>query len=177
MEAGVQLTDGGKNIPPFPYPYKEIVGSLMYVAMATRPDIIFATSILGQFAQAPTKTHWEAAKWVVRYLKTTRNFELTYNATNEAMIGYSDADHASQLHRHSISGYAFLLGGGAVAWSSKKQPIVALSTTEAEYIAATHAMKEAMWLRTFIGEIMASPTAVTTIYCNNQAAIALSKNR
>src|SRR5882724_4096121 len=67
--------------------------------------------------------------------------------------------------------------GGEVAWSSKKQPIVALSTTEAEYIAAAHAMKEVMWLRTFIGEITASPAAVTTIYCDNQAAIALSKNR
>src|SRR5882724_9853466 len=113
MEAGVQLTNGGKNVPSSPYPYKEIVGLLMSAATATRPEIIFATSILGQFAQAPTKTHLEAAKWVVRYLKTTRDCELTYNNTNEAMVGYSDAHHASQLHRHSISGYVFLLGGGS----------------------------------------------------------------
>ena len=123
------------------------------------------------------KTHWEAAKWVVRYLKTTQDFELTYNATNDAMISYSDADHVSQLHRHSISDYMFLLGGGAVMWSSKKQPIIALSMTKAEYIVATHATKVAMWLHTFIGEITASPAAITTIYCDNQAAIALSKNR
>ena len=148
----------------------------MYATTATQPDITFATSMLAQFAQNPTQVHWEATKRVVRYLKTTRDLELTYGTRDMTTMGYSDADHTLQLHRHSISGYAFLIGGGAVVWSSKKQPIIALSMMEAKYISATHATKEAMWLHTFMGEITTLPTTATTIHCNNQSAISLSKD-
>ena len=113
---------------------------------------------------------------MVRYLKATHNLELTYGTSHANIISYSDADHVSQLHWHSMLGYAFLLGGGAVTWSSKKQPIIALSMMEAKYILATHAMKEAMWLHTFMGEITTSPAATTTIHCDNQSTIALSKD-
>ena len=113
---------------------------------------------------------------MVRYLKTTCNLELTYSSSNPVTPGYLDADHASQLHRHLISGYAFLIGGGAVAWSAKKQPIVALSMMEAKYIAATHATKEAMWLHAFMSDITMPLTATTTIYRDNQSTIALSKD-
>jgi len=89
---------------------------------------------------------------VVRYLKTTCDLELTYST-----------DHTSQLHWHSILGYAFLMGGGVVLGSSKKQPIIMLSMMEAEYISANHAMREAMWLHTFMGEITMLPTTATTI--------------
>ena len=112
MEAGAQLTDEQEDESQSDYPYKELVGSLMYAAMATRLDIAFATSILGQFAQAPARVHWEAAKRVVRYLKTTRNLELTYGVSHANLSSYSDTNHTSQLHQHSISGYTFLLGGG-----------------------------------------------------------------
>jgi len=176
MEARAQLTNPAKDKPSCDYPYKEIIGSLMYATTATRLDITFATSILAQFAQNPTQVHWEATKRVVRYLKTTRDLELTYGTRDMTTMGYSDADHTLQLHWHSISGYAFLIGGGAVVWSSKKQPIIALSMMEAKYISATHAMKEAMWLHTFMGEIIMLPTTATTIHCDNQSAIALSKN-
>jgi len=87
-----------------------------------------------------------------------------------------DANHASQAHHHSISGYTFLIRGGAVSWSSKKQSIVVLSTTEAEYIATTHTTKEAMWLHMFVGEIMTLFTTTMTLLCDNQSAIAVSKN-
>ena len=126
----------------------------MYVATATWPDIVFVVLALAQFAQDPAKTHWEAAKHVIRYLKWTRNLELTYGAASTGIVGYTDADHASQYHRHSISGYALLINRDAVSCSSKKQSIVALSTTEAEYMAATHTVKEALWLHSFLGEIM-----------------------
>src|SRR5882724_9186230 len=112
MEAGAQLTDEREDEPRSDYPYKELVRSLMYAATATWLDIAFATSILSQFAQAPAKVHWEAAKRVVRYLKTTPDLELTYGTGHANLSSYLDADHASQLHQHSISGYAFLLGGG-----------------------------------------------------------------
>jgi len=81
-----------------------------------------------------------------------------------------------QYHRHSISGYSFLINGGAVSWSSKKQPIVALSTTKAEYIAAAHATKEALWLWAFLGEVTRPLSAPITLHCDNQSAIALMKD-
>jgi len=145
METGVRL-DLTQPIEPMSTPYKEIVSSLMYAATGTRPDIAFATSTLAQYMQNPGRAHWEAAKRVVRYLKGSCDLELTYGGTSNGIEAYTDADHASQTYRHSISGYAFLINGGAVSWSSKKQPLIALSTTEAEYIAAAHLTKEALWI-------------------------------
>jgi len=90
--------------------------------------------------------------------------------------GYCDADWASQLHRHSISGFSFHFGGGAVSWSSKKQNVIALLSTEAEYIAQTHAAKEAVWLRNFISEIWGERERALTMLCDNQGAISLAKD-
>ena len=90
--------------------------------------------------------------------------------------GFSDADGAFQHHRHSISGYVFTINSGAVSWSSKKQPIVALSTTEAEYIATMHAAKEALWSQMFLSEVTHPLTHPVTLYCDNQSAISVSKN-
>jgi len=126
----------------------------MYIVTATQPDIMFAVSALAQFMQDPAKMHWEAMKCVIRYLKGKRDLELTYGATSTGIVRYTDADHASQYHRHSILGYTFLINRGMVSWSSKKQLIMALSMTEAEYMATTHAAKEALWLCLFLGEIM-----------------------
>jgi len=111
---------------------------------------MFATSMLVQYSQDPTRAHLEAAKQVVHYLKTTCDLELTYGSSDATIIGYSDADHTSQLHQHSISGYVFLIGGGAMAWSSKKQPTVAIYSTEAENIASCHGMNEAVWLHSLL---------------------------
>jgi hypothetical protein len=88
-------------------------------------------------------------------------------------MGYTDADGASEEHCHTISGYAFLIDRGAVSWYSHKQEIVTLSTAEAEYVAATHAAKEAIWLCRLIFELFPLPTTPTMIHCNNQAAIKL----
>ena len=88
--------------------------------------------------------------------------------------GFVDADGASQDHRRAISGYVFMVDGGAVSWSSKKQELVTLSTTEAEYVAATHAAKEAVWLRRLIGDVLQTPTEATTLFGDNQSAITLA---
>ena len=92
------------------------------------------------------------------------------------MEGFCDADWASNKHWHSISGYSFHFGCGAISWSSKKQYIIALSSTEAEYIAQTHAAKEALWLRSFVNEVNGMQEAPITINCDNQGAIALAKD-
>ena len=148
----------------------------MYAAVATRPDIMFAVSTLAQFSDNPGWIHWEAVKKVFRYLLGTRNLCLTYGGEEKGLEGYVDADGASQEHRRAITGYVFLVDGGAVSWSSKKQELVTLSTTEAEYVAATHAAKEAVWLRRLIGEVFRPLTEPTTLHSDSQSAIALTRN-
>ena len=158
-------------------PYAQLVGSLMYAAVGTRPDIAFAVSTLSRFMSNPARIHWEAAKRILRYLKGTREYKLTYGPTKEALSGYTDADWASQAHRHSISGYAFLFNGGAISWRSNKQPIVALSSTEAEYIAASDSSREAIWLRYLASELTGTPLSKPTLLrCDNQSAIKLVDN-
>jgi hypothetical protein len=120
--------------------------------------------------------HWEAVKKIFRYLAGTKKMALTFGQGKLGLEGYADADGASQEHRHAISSYAFLLDGGAVSWSSKKQELVTLSTTEAEYVAATHAAKEAIWLCRLISEVFRPLAQPTTLYCDNQSAIALANS-
>ncbi|KAF7371239.1 Transcription factor [Mycena sanguinolenta] len=141
-------------------PYKEAVGSVMYASLATRPDITFVVTKLSKFSVNPGSAHWDAAKRVICYLNGTADLELTYGET---------------------SGFAYLIDGGAVSWNSKQQELVVLSTTEAEYVAATHASKEGLWLRSFISEVFdtyASPpinSSPTTLFSDNKLAIALAK--
>jgi hypothetical protein len=155
-------------------PYREAIGSLMYAAIATRPDITFAVSTLSQFLDNPGEAHWEGMKRIFRYLAGTKDRTLTYGEERHELLGYTDADGASQPHRRAISGYAFLIDGGAVSWSSRKQELVTLSTAEAEYVAATHAAKECIWLRRLIGEIFPRLIDQTTLFCDNQAALRLA---
>jgi hypothetical protein len=159
-------------------PYREAVGSLMYASMGTRPDITFAVSTVAQFLDNPGIAHWEAVKRIFQYLKGTRDLSLTYGEEEKDLQGWVDADGASQDHRRAISGYVFMVDGGAVSWTSKKQEIVSLSTTEAEYIAATHAAKEAIWLRRLFGEIFPPATSginkPTHVHSDNKSAITLA---
>lgn len=157
-------------------PYRKCLGMLMWANVATRPEISFAVSRLAQFSENPGPEHWEAVKRVFRYLKGTKNFVLTYGLSQNILLGYSDADGNSQEHRKAISGYAFIINGGVVSWRSRKQEIVTLSTAEAEYVALTHAAKEALWLRRFIHELTGSIITPTMLLCDNQSAIFLTKN-
>jgi hypothetical protein len=125
-------------------PYCEAIGSLMYAAIATCPDIAFAVSYLSQFLENPGEVHWEAAKCVFHYLSGTKTTQLTYGGKQHNLVGYNNTDSAMQEHRHVISGYAFLIDRGPISWSSKKQELVTLSTAEAKYVAATHGTKEAI---------------------------------
>ncbi|CDO76235.1 hypothetical protein BN946_scf184644.g9 [Trametes cinnabarina] len=157
-------------------PYREAIGALMYAALGTRPDIAFAVSTLAQFAQNPGQPHWDAVKRIFRYLLGTRTLSLIYGGQQRELEGYVNADGATQEHRRAITGYVFLVDGGAVSWASKKQELVTLSTAESEYVAATHAAKEAIWLRRLIGEVFGPLSNATMLYSDNQAAIALTKD-
>jgi hypothetical protein len=127
-------------------PYCEAIGSLMYAASTTQPDISFTVSALSQFLENPGLLHWEAVKHVFCYLSGTKDYSLTYGNEHHKLVGFTDTDRASQEHRHTISGYTFLIDSAAISWASHKQEIITLSTAEAEYVAATHAAKECIWL-------------------------------
>ena len=99
-----------------------------------------------------------------------------FGTQTRGLVGYADADGATQEHRHAITGFAFLINGGAILWGSKKQELITLSTAESEYVAATHATKEAIWLRRLIGEMFRPLQHPTILYGDNQSAIALTKD-
>ena len=156
-------------------PYRQVIGSLMYAAVATRPDIAFAVSILSHFLNNPGDVHWEAVKRVFRYLKSTKDFTLTYGGERHDIEGYADADGGTQEDHHVISGYTFLIDGGAISWEAKRQELVTLSTAEGEYVAAMHAAKEALWLHKLLADIFPHLLhPLTTLYSNNQSAIKLA---
>ena len=144
--------------------------------MCTRPDIAYSVGALARYMSNPTTVHWQEVIGVVRYLAGTATYGLTYGTRNESLIGYCDADYATDTDtRRSTSGYVFTLYGGAIAWQSKRQPTVAASTTEAEYMAAAAAVKEALWLRQLFKDF-GIDTGVVTIMADNQAAIKILKN-
>ena len=162
-------------------PYLSAVGSLMYLAITTRPDISYAVGVLARFNSNPGPTHWTAVKHVFRYLKGTLNLKLEYGPTadrsQEMFQTYSDADHGGNSDNgKSTGGYLVKLGTGAVSWSSKLQSMVALSTTEAEYISAVEAAKEILWIRQFMGELGYPPSSSSILLMDNQSAISVSKN-
>jgi hypothetical protein len=157
-------------------PYHEAVGSLMWVAVGTRPDIAFPVEVLSKFLDNPRPAHWEAVKCVFCYLQLqgTKDGHLTYGAGKCGLEGYSDADGMSQKHRCGIFGYAFIIDSGAISWSSKKQELVTLSTTKVEYVAMTYAAKEALWLYQLISELFRPLEHPITLHGDNQSAITLA---
>lgn len=137
--------------------YQGMIGSIMFSMVETRPDVAFATSVASRFAKNPGHQHMEAVKTILRYLKGSRDRGITYGGLDQEQLlveGYSDSDWAGDKEsRRSTSGFIFMLNGGPVSWCSKRQPTVALSSTEAEYIALTLAAKEATWLRLLLTEL------------------------
>lgn len=163
-------------------PYREAIGSHLYAGQGTRPDITFIVNYLSRYMQNPGKGHWLAVKRVFRYLKGTTGAKLEFSRKPiegpGECVGYCDADWANDADtRHSITGSIFMFQGGPVAWQSKKQGSVALSTTEAEYIALSATCQEALWLRTLVSDLEPSMVASPTVILNdNKRAIELSRN-
>jgi ATP-binding cassette subfamily B (MDR/TAP) protein 1 len=157
-------------------PYSSAVGSLMYAMVCTRPDIAHAVGMVSRFLSNPGKEHWEAVKWILRYLKGTSKTCLCYGGADPILEGYTDSDMAGDLDsRKSTSGFLYTFAGGAVSWQSRLQKCVALSTTEAEYIAAAEAGKEMLWLKRFLQDLGIKQKDYK-VHCDSQSALDLSKN-
>lgn len=165
-----------KDSEPKP-PYRALVGALMYLAVATRPDIAHAVSILSQFNERNSNIHWIAAKRVLRYLKGTIDQGLVYAPDEHTLRGYVDADWANNTNdRRSYTGYTFLLAGAAITWESRKQRTVALSSTEAEYLGLSAAAKESIYLIQFMKELGFDSIASVDLFNDNNGAIKLAEN-
>jgi hypothetical protein len=158
--------------------YQQMIGSLIYLMIGTRPDIAWSTLRLSQYMQEPTDEHMEAAKHVFCYLRQTTDHKIQYQgAGHSGLIGYSDADWGENRdNRRSTTGFVFLMADGAVTWTSRIQKTVARSSTEAEYMALSEAYSEIAWLTSLQREIGYSPTAPTPLVSDNQGGIFLAIN-
>ena len=134
--------------------YKQIMGSLIYLA-ATRPNMMFVVSLISRYMENPTKLHLQAAKRVLRYLKGITGFGIFYKkGGDDELVTCSDSGYAGDLEdRKSTLGYVYLLSSGAVSWSSRKQPVVSLSTIDAEFIVAALCACQAIWLKRVLGKL------------------------
>ncbi|XP_017886959.1 uncharacterized protein LOC108629087 [Ceratina calcarata] len=158
-------------------PYRQVVGSLMYLAMATRPDITFAVNAASQHLENPRPIHWNASKRIIKYVKGTCNYGLYFPTDRKNHVHtFSDADYAGDTEtRRSTTGLLVKLGDSTVTWRSLKQRTVALSTTEAEYVAASTTVKEVIWTKALLDEL-AVPSEKTSLYVDNVSAVKLIKN-
>lgn len=160
-------------------PYLSAVGALMYLGLTSHPDISNAVGILSRFSANPGPTHWKAVKHLFRYLQGTKDLKLVYgpDSTGELFSTYTDAAHGDvKENGRSTSGYLVKFGTAAVSWNSKVQPFVALSTAEAEFIAAVEAGKEIYWMRNILKEFGYKIDGPSSLQCDNQSAIQVAKN-
>lgn len=158
-------------------PYASAVGSLMYAMVGSRPDLGFAVGFISRFISKPSREHWEAVKWVLKYLKGASKVNLTFRKHTRFIIeGYSDSDYSTDRdRRRSVTGYIFKVGGNTVSWKSCLQSVVALSTTEAEYMAIHEAAKEGLWLKGLCAELGFKQGSFH-LHCDSQSAISLARN-
>lgn len=152
----------------------------MYAMVCTRLDISHAVSVVSRYMGKPGRGHWQAVKWILRYLGGTAELGLVYGRRAESsgsVVGFVDSDFLGDLDRkRSLTGYTFTLCGSAISWRAVLQSVVALSTTEAEYMAAIEAVKEAIWLSGLVQDLDLKQE-VTEVYYDNQSVIHLTKNQ
>ncbi|CAL2268253.1 unnamed protein product [Prunus armeniaca] len=157
--------------------YRSVVGSLIYLTN-TRPDIVHDVSVVSRFMSDLSNHHFAAVKRILRYIQRTQGYGIRYTQEKEAQFfGYTDSDWEGAIDdRKSTSGHVFFLGSKVISWSSKKQSTVALSTAEAEYISATSAACEAVWIRRILVDLRQEQNTPTKLYCDNMSTIAMTKN-
>ncbi|MCO5550600.1 hypothetical protein L7F22_065452 [Adiantum nelumboides] len=151
-------------------------GSFMYAMIPTRPDIAFVVGVVSLYMSNSGKKHWEAVKGILRYLKATKNMCICYGSQELSVMGYRDSSYAGDLdNRRSMLGYVFKMARGAVSWRSRLQTCVTQSTTEAEYVAASEACKEAIWLGRLVTDL-GIKEETPMLHCDSQSAIQLARN-
>jgi hypothetical protein len=157
-------------------PYALAIGSIMYAMLCTRPDVSYALSATSRYQSIYGEAHWTIVKNILKYLRRTKEAFLVFGGEEELIVmGYSDASFQTYANdSKSQSGFVLYLNGGAVSWKSSKQDIVVDSTMEAEYIAASEAAKEVVWIRNFVSELglVSSASSPMDLYCDNSRAIA-----
>ncbi|KAL6332552.1 hypothetical protein AAG906_008972 [Vitis piasezkii] len=160
-----------------PSAYRSLVGSLLYLTV-TRPDLMFPASLLSRFLSSPRNVHMGVAKRVLKYVKGTTNLGIWYLKTGGVKLdGYADSDWAGSVDdMKSTSGYVFTIGSGVICWNSRKQEVVAQSTTEAEYISLAAAANQAIWLRKLLADLGQEQSSPTELYCDNKSAISVTQN-
>ncbi|XP_061346732.1 uncharacterized mitochondrial protein AtMg00810-like [Gastrolobium bilobum] len=177
MEPGSKLSkyDGGDLVDASKY--RSLVGSLRYLT-CTRPDISLSVDVVSRFMEEPRYTHWKAVKRILRYVQGTISHGLHYpSSAKHKLIRYSDSDWCGDVDdRKSTAGYVFFMGNTTFTWISKKQPIVTLSTCEAEYVAASWCVCHAVWLRNLLSKLEEKQVGQTEIRVDNKSAIELAKN-
>ena len=161
-------------------PYSNAVGSLMYAMVCTRPDISHAVGTVSRYMHNLGQEHWQAVKWILRYIQITLNVGLILEKDDmigQHVVGYCDSDYTCDLDkRKSTIGYVFTLAKAPVSWKSTLQSTMALSTTEVEYMTITEAVKEAIWLQGLFDDLGVGQKQVT-VFCDSQSAIHLAKNQ
>jgi uncharacterized protein YjeT (DUF2065 family) len=159
-------------------PYRAIIGSLMYSALSTRPDIAYASVALAQYSANPGMAHWSAARRIVQYLMDTSHYKLRLGGGDSIDVQiFSDADWAGQSDDgRSMTGGVVMVAGGCISWSSRKQSTVAISSMESEYIALVSATADARWIQQLLNEIGMSDQAPIPIMVDNKAVIDYCKN-
>jgi len=166
---------------PCTEPYREAIGSLMYLMVGTRPDLAYPVGVLAKYVEKPTMLHWNAVKRIIRYVIRTKHLGLVYGGTNCSMTPevYVDADWAGdQETRKSVSGYIAMMSGAAIAWCARQQEVVAQSSAESEYISMCAGAKEVTWLRRLVSGLGVVPDMgkPTVMHVDNQAAMAMARN-
>ena len=157
-------------------PYASVIGSLMYAMVCTRLDIAHLVGVVSRFMSRPGKQHWEAVKWILRYLKGSLYTCLCFTGVSLKLQSYVDADFAGDIDsRKSTTGFVFTLGGTTISWALNLQKIVTLSTIEAEYIVATEIGKEMIWLHSFLDEL-GKKQKMGILHSDNQSVIFIAKN-
>lgn len=163
---------------PTEFKFKELVGSLLYLSTCTRPDISHAVSIASRTSE-PTQSHWNALKRILRYLKGTKDLGITYKFVQpNELVGYSDADYANdEVTRKSTTGLCIFLGTGPIAWRCQRQPIITLSTTEAEYVAGCELVKELIPIREQLIELNEiDESKPVPVFIDNQSTVKIATN-
>lgn len=160
-------------------PYSNVGGSLMYAMIETRLDTAYGVSLVSRFMSKPFKKHWNVVKWLLRNLKGSMNKGLVYSSNTKGISyieGFCDSDYTADLNkRRSLTGYVFTIGGNLVSLKSILYHIIALSTTEAEYVTLTKAIKESIWLQGITREL-GMVEQVPKVYWDSQSAIHFFKN-